>query len=222
MMDNPFKCEVRCTNPYKPKTHYGEDYVPIDKKKTSNWNLYAPADGRVIISKKQKGDYAGGYGAYGNYLVLDCNGIWVLFAHLQSLPLVKVNEKVSKGQKIGIAGNTGNSTGRHLHIEVSDHPDTSSYDWYFAFRKATVKPSDYIDFSNHEEGFNVKEWKNGKTREVVYSTVEDCKLQENRIGSIDPYEKADCYGIVDGCYLVVYHTSSSLKTGFVRYSGGVK
>lgn len=219
MMTSPFHCEVRLTNSYNIPKHYGEDYVPIDKKKESNWYLFSPADGRVIVSKKQSGNYPGGYGAYGNYLVLECNGIWVLMAHLKTLPLVKVGEIVKQGQKIGVAGNTGNSTGRHFHIEVADHPSNEGY-WYINFRNAIVKPSDYIDFS--EGGFDVKAWKNGKTREIVYSTVEDCKMQENRIGSIDPYESADCYGIIDGCYLVVYHTSTSLKTGFVRYSGGVK
>ena len=219
MMSSPFHCEVRLTNPYS-SSRIGEDYVPVDKRKESNWYLYAPADGRVIISKKQSGQYSGGYGAYGNYIVIECGRVWILMAHLKTLPLVKVGEKVKEGQKIGVAGNTGNSTGRHLHIECAYNPQIG-FNWWEDFRTAKVKPSDYIDFT-YGDDFEMKEWKNGKTREIVYSTIEDCKLQENRIGSIDPYEKAECYGIIDGCYLVVYNTSSSKKTGFVRYSGGVK
>lgn len=221
-MNSPFRCTVRLTNSYNPPSHWGEDYVPEDKKTESNWVLYAPYNGTVIVSKKQSGDYRGGYGAFGNYLVIKCdNDIWVLMAHLKYLPSVKVGERVTIGQKVGIAGNTGNSTGRHLHIEVADHPIASS-NWWTSFRDASDKPSDYIPFGEREV-FHVVEWVNGKTREDVFCTVEDCHLRENKIGSLDPYETADCYGIVDGCYLVVYRKGAlNYKTGFVRYSGGVK
>lgn len=220
-MISPFRCDVRLTNEYEPPRHWGEDYVPVDKTVESNWTLYAPYDGIVTVSKKQSGDYKGGYGAFGNYLVIHCdNDIWVLMAHLKYLPSVKVGERVTEGQRVGVAGNTGNSTGRHLHIEVSDHP-TVSNNWWTDFRSASVRPSDYISFIDSEV-FKVVTWKNGSTREEVYATVQDCQLRENRIGSLDPYEQADCYGVVDNCYLVVYHTRTTLKTGFVRYSGGVK
>ena len=221
MMSSPFRCPIRQTNPYAPPKHWGEDYVPTDKKKAANWYLFAPADGEVIVSKKQHGDYAGGYGAFGNYLVIKCKGnVWILMAHLKELPVVKVGDKVKQGQFVGIAGNTGNSTGRHLHIEVSNNP--ASWDsWWDRFRDAVARPSVFIDFEDYEEACFMK-WKNGSTRENVYSTVDDCNLKEHKIGSLDPYEEAECYAKIDGVYLVVYHTSTTRKTGFVKYSGGVK
>ncbi len=65
-------------------------------------------------------------------------------------------------------------------------------------------------------------WQNGSTIEKVYCSVKDCKAGTNSIGSLNPKEKATCYGRVDGCYIVVYTAGSTKKVGFVKYAGGVK
>ena len=55
--------------------------------------------------------------AYGIQIVQAlADGTYVIYAHL-SKSLVKPGEKVKKGQHIGESGNTGNSTGAHLHFE---------------------------------------------------------------------------------------------------------
>jgi len=56
-------------------------------------------------------------GGYGNYIVIDHdNGKSTLYAHLSSVSVSK-GQKVSAGQKVGNVGNTGFSTGPHLHFE---------------------------------------------------------------------------------------------------------
>ncbi|MHC8523890.1 M23 family metallopeptidase [Rossellomorea sp. H39__3] len=57
-------------------------------------------------------------GGYGNKIVIDHqNGYKTIYGHLASIS-VKAGQKVEQGQKIGVMGDTGQSTGVHLHIEV--------------------------------------------------------------------------------------------------------
>lgn len=62
--------------------------------------------------------FAGRKGGYGNTVILQhSNGMSTLYAHLNRVD-VQPNQKVSSGTKIGELGNTGRSTGPHLHYEV--------------------------------------------------------------------------------------------------------
>ena len=57
-------------------------------------------------------------GGYGNHVIIDHgNGFATLYAHLNSI-YVRSGENVSRGQQVGSVGNTGNSTGPHLHFEI--------------------------------------------------------------------------------------------------------
>jgi LysM repeat protein len=74
----------------------------------------AAAAGTVIVSKS-----GGGYnGGYGNYVVVTHdNGTQTLYAHLSSVS-VTVGQSIAQGETLGGVGNTGRSTGIHLHFEV--------------------------------------------------------------------------------------------------------
>jgi len=70
----------------------------------------ATMDGKVI--------YAGWNDeGYGNIVIVENGPYRTYFAHLSKIP-VKVGEKVNFGMVVGYSGNTGNSTGPHLHYEV--------------------------------------------------------------------------------------------------------
>ena len=72
--------------------------------------VYASKGGVVTVSQKIK--------SYGNYVVISHgDGTTTLYAHLSSRK-VSVGQVVQQGDVIGITGNSGNSTGPHLHFEI--------------------------------------------------------------------------------------------------------
>ncbi|MNO15003.1 Murein hydrolase activator NlpD precursor [compost metagenome] len=91
------------------RTHKGIDLV------SSNRSILASDDGVVT--------FAGTKSGYGNCIIIDHkNGYQTLYGHLSKIS-VKEGEIVEKGSKIGVMGNTGRSTGTHLHFEI--HKDGS-------------------------------------------------------------------------------------------------
>ena len=73
--------------------------------------IYAPFDGRVRLTKHYRG-------GYGNLIVLrHDNGLETFYGHLSEI-LVEPEQWVTAGQVIGYGGNTGRSTGPHLHFEM--------------------------------------------------------------------------------------------------------
>jgi murein DD-endopeptidase MepM/ murein hydrolase activator NlpD len=75
-------------------------------------DIIAVADGKI-----EKASWGASYGVQ---LVQKVEGGWVIYAHL-SKALVKPGDKVVAGQHIGESGNTGNSSGPHLHFEMRDN-----------------------------------------------------------------------------------------------------
>ena len=89
------------------KMHNGTDF-----KAETGTPVYATADGVVEYSGYRKGS------GFGNLIILQHNfGFKTYYAHLHKLQ-VKSGSFVYKGQQIGLSGNTGRSTGAHLHYEV--------------------------------------------------------------------------------------------------------
>lgn len=85
--------------------HYG-----LDIGTARNTNIFAADSGVVTTSTYHY--------LYGYYIIIDHgNGYSTLYAHNNKL-LVKVGTKVSQGDVIAKSGNTGNSTGPHLHLEI--------------------------------------------------------------------------------------------------------
>jgi murein DD-endopeptidase MepM/ murein hydrolase activator NlpD len=95
--------------------HGGVDLVSEDR------NVRAVRAGTVLRSRMapNNGDSDRTW-EWGNYVTIaGSEGRQVSYAHLAER-LVEVGQYVSEGQIIGIEGNTGRSTGRHLHLEVRD------------------------------------------------------------------------------------------------------
>lgn len=66
-------------------------------------------------------EFSGVMGGYGNTVVIKhANGVETLYAHLSQLK-ARAGQKVQPGDIVGLIGSTGNSTGPHLHFEVSQN-----------------------------------------------------------------------------------------------------
>lgn len=88
-------------------------YNAVDLAAGYGTPIRAAAAGEVIVAKG-----AGWNGGYGNYLVVrHGNGTQTLYAH-NSSNAVSIGQYVAQGQTIGYVGNSGRSTGAHLHFEV--------------------------------------------------------------------------------------------------------
>jgi murein DD-endopeptidase MepM/ murein hydrolase activator NlpD len=111
--------------------HYG-----IDTRLKVGDSICSSFDGMVRIVMRGK--------AYGNYIVIrHFNGLETVYAHL-SKTLVSVNQIVRAGEIIGLGGNTGRSTGPHLHYEVRylGHP---------------IAPRSLIDFEDYSPKYQTAE-----------------------------------------------------------------
>ncbi|WP_158736764.1 murein hydrolase activator EnvC [Alteribacillus sp. YIM 98480] len=122
------------TSEYGPRwgrMHHGTD---IGQGGRSNVPIVAAGDGTVVQAKYMNG--------YGNTVLIshriDGKQITTLYAHMSSIS-VSSGESVSKGDNIGIMGNTGASQGPHLHFEVHEGPWNGS-------KSNSVNPRKYVDF----------------------------------------------------------------------------
>ncbi|ARS53573.1 peptidase M23 [Kushneria konosiri] len=111
----PFKGHYRISSPFNLKRHHpitgrisphkGTDFaMPVGS------TVRAPADGRVtkVVSHPLAGKYI---------VITHDNGYQTRYLHL-SKPEVKPGQRVKMGQEIAKSGNTGRSTGAHLHYEI--------------------------------------------------------------------------------------------------------
>lgn len=80
---------------------------------------FAAPEGMPITALHQgKVVHAGVMGGYGNLVIIDHGGgITTRYAHMSRID-VKTGQSVKEGQRIGAVGNTGQSSGAHLHLEV--------------------------------------------------------------------------------------------------------
>lgn len=104
----PLKSAFRYTSPYGAR--WGRRHEGIDMAGPVGTSIFATGDGEVI--------YAGWERGYGNLIKIRHElGVETRYGHLSKIR-VKTGQKVSRGAQIGDMGNTGRSTGSHLHYEV--------------------------------------------------------------------------------------------------------
>jgi murein DD-endopeptidase MepM/ murein hydrolase activator NlpD len=140
------------TNPVngtlQPSEQFAIDWIKIDKqgkafrgdgKKPEEWLCYgaelmAVAPGTVVEATRDLPDVPAGEAPAnltiaeiaGNHVTLDLGGgRYAIYAHMAPHSVtVHVGDRVKTGDKLGLLGNSGNTTGPHLHFQISDRPST--------------------------------------------------------------------------------------------------
>lgn len=103
-LGRPLKSYVRITQRFSPTSHYG-----LDLSAYTGTPVYAAVDGVAYAANQPEG--------FGRYVRIETPEAKVYAAHLDSFAIGS-GQAVRRGQIIGFSGNTGNSTGPHLHFEV--------------------------------------------------------------------------------------------------------
>ena len=112
---------------------YGMRIHPITKTRKMHTGIDIAAKGGTQILASNAGYVvkAEYNSAWGNYILIDHGGgVSTFYAHMQNAASVSVGSTVAKGQRIGLVGSTGLSTGNHLHFEVwmkGNHTDPLGY-----------------------------------------------------------------------------------------------
>lgn len=158
--DNNVKMQGRFPLPEPPTTAYGKfgakahlhpqlGTIPfhrgVDMRANEGTPIYAAFDGEVKVSEYQKN-------GHGNYIeVAHVNGLTTGYAHLATLKS-KVGDRVSAGDVIGTVGNTGRSTGPHLHFEIRLNGMPVNPELFFDFKSGKYLDPDPADVRKTDLG----------------------------------------------------------------------
>lgn len=216
-VEMPDSCEIDCSTfvlPIDTMTRVTSKYGPrrrrmhkgIDLKVQIGDTIRAAFDGKVRIRNFERR-------GYGNYLVLrHPNGLETVYGHLSKM-LVDVNDIVRAGDPIALGGNTGRSTGSHLHFETR-------------FLGQAINPADIIDFDNsvpHQDTYVFRNIKINGRKSNIYTSSND-QMVYHRVKSGDTLGKiARMYGtsVNELCRLNGLKSTSTLRIGqSIRCSAG--
>ncbi len=126
---------TKITSKYGPRRR--RMHKGIDVKVYRGDTIRAAFDGKVRIVKYERR-------GYGKYVVLrHDNGLETIYGHL-SKQTVKVNDYVKAGDVIGLGGNTGRSTGSHLHFETRFMGEVINPALLFDFEKQDIVTDNYL------------------------------------------------------------------------------
>ena len=124
-------CEYKRKGSWACGWHTGIDLICDDD------TIYGTCDGTVTKIGVDK--------SYGNYITVKApDGKYHWFCHLSKVTC-SVGQKISRTTKIGVMGNTGNSTGKHLHFEIRNSSNKYA---------DNSNPADYMGIPNKVGSYN--------------------------------------------------------------------
>ena len=218
-VDYPDSCVIDCSTfvlPIDTMTRVTSKYGPrrrrmhrgIDIKVQIGDTIRAAFDGKVRIKNYERR-------GYGYYLVIrHPNGLETVYGHLSKF-LVGLNDIVRAGEPIALGGNTGRSTGSHLHFETR-------------FLGQAINPAEIIDFENsvpHQDQYVFHNVKINGRKSNIYTSSNN-QMVYHRVKSGDTLGKiARIYGttVSELCRLNGLRSTSILRIGqSIRCNAGVE
>ena len=140
------------TSRYGYRPQFGRTHKGVDLRSAIGDTIYSAFSGRVRLTRFDRG----GYGFY--VIVRHDNGLETIYGHLSRF-LVKPDQYVKAGQPIALSGNTGRSTGPHLHFETR-------------FMGYAINPEAIFDFANrctHTDSYTFSKSTYTKSRDYAPS-----------------------------------------------------
>lgn len=119
------------------RKRFGRMHRGVDLKANMGDTVYAVFNGKVRLTKFDRD----GYGFY--VIVRHDNGLETIYAHLSKF-LVRANQYVRAGEPIALSGNTGRSTGPHLHFETRFMGMAINPEKIFDFTKGVAHSNLYV------------------------------------------------------------------------------
>ena len=168
-------------HPIKGKRSF---HTGIDLVKSHRAPIQAFTAGTVLFAGM--GKTGSGFGGYGNVvLIKDKNGRGQVYAHLHSVA-VKKGQVIRAGQVIGYQGNTGQSTGSHLHFEVRKKAQSRvPYGWTANRQTNCLDPRSYIN--NYESNTSTSTAKSNLTVDGKWGNSTTSALQRALGTLVDGY-----------------------------------
>ena len=148
---------------------WGRRHNGLDVKVNIGDTIYAAFEGKVRVVKYE----AAGYGTY--VVIRHPNGLETIYGHLSKW-LVESNQEVASGQPIGLGGNTGRSTGSHLHFETR-------------FLGQALNPQLLFDFPNQDVTGDSYAYGSGVSRNLPNEVAESRETKRSEIAENSPYHK---------------------------------
>lgn len=177
------------TSNYGYRPRFGRVHKGVDLRAAIGDTVRAAFSGRIRLTKYERG----GYGFY--VIVRHDNGLETVYGHLSKF-LVKPDQVVKAGQPIALSGNTGGSTGPHLHFETRFMGYAINPEAIFDFENRTTH-TDYYTFtkSNYTES---RSYRRSAPRQTTYTASRNDNVKRSSSYSSrstsHKYEKSGKHG----------------------------
>lgn len=173
------------TSPYGYRKRFRRQHKGVDLKLHVGDTVRAAFSGKVRLTRYDRR----GYGYY--VIVRHHNGLETVYGHLSKF-LVKPNQDIKVGEPIALGGNTGRSTGPHLHFEtrymgypinpmaIFDFPNQTTHTDFYTFSKRTYTQA--RDYSPNANVQYAEKWLKTNKPKNTYSSTGTKKTHRVRRG----------------------------------------